>query len=149
MNVAGRARGNGHGDGATAPRPPVAALPEPSLAELVGGIVDDARLLVRKEIELARAEVKQEIATLKRGAVLAVAAGALLWFATMAVLAALALGAVALGAPPWAAVLGLGILLAVVGVVVLKVGTKRLAQFHAVPQRTLENVRKDVPWTRN
>jgi hypothetical protein len=48
---------------------------ERSLAELVAEVSEKASLLVREEIELAKAELEQKLKRLARGAVIAVGAG--------------------------------------------------------------------------
>ena len=60
------ARGNGVG-------PPDSA--EKGLGDIVGEVSAKASLLVREEIELAKAEVSQKLARLGRGAVVGAAAG--------------------------------------------------------------------------
>jgi uncharacterized membrane protein YqjE len=51
-----------------------------SLGEIVADVSEKASLLVRQEIELAKAEVKDKISKLTKGAVVAVAAGVFLVF---------------------------------------------------------------------
>jgi uncharacterized membrane protein YqjE len=51
-----------------------------SLGEIVADVSEKASLLVREEIELAKAEVKDKISKLTKGAVVAVAAGVFLVF---------------------------------------------------------------------
>jgi uncharacterized membrane protein YqjE len=52
-----------------------------SLGEIVSEVSEKASLLVRQEIELAKAEVTQKLSKLTRGAVVAMAAGVFLVFA--------------------------------------------------------------------
>ena len=52
-----------------------------SLGEIVSEVSEKASLLVRQEIELAKAEVTQKLSKLTRGAVVGVAAGVFLVFA--------------------------------------------------------------------
>jgi hypothetical protein len=63
------------GDGA---RP--AGEAEKSLGEIVAEVSEKASLLVREEIELAKAEVQQKVSSLAKGAGVAVAAGVFLGF---------------------------------------------------------------------
>jgi len=69
-------------------RPPNTA--EKSLGDIVGEVSDKASLLVREEIELAKAEVRDKVSKLARGAGVAIAAGVMLVFALMIFLHALA-----------------------------------------------------------
>jgi uncharacterized membrane protein YqjE len=73
------------GDGT---QPPDAA--EKSLGEIVSDVSEKASLLVREEIELAKAEVRQQVSRLTKGAVVAAAAGTFLLFAFVTLLHGLA-----------------------------------------------------------
>jgi uncharacterized membrane protein YqjE len=53
---------------------------EKSLGEIVAEVSEKASLLVRQEIELAKAEVKDKVSKLTRGAVIGAAAGVFLVF---------------------------------------------------------------------
>jgi uncharacterized membrane protein YqjE len=53
---------------------------EKSLGEIVAEVSEKASLLVREEIELAKAEVKDKVSKLTRGAAIAVAAGVFVIF---------------------------------------------------------------------
>jgi uncharacterized membrane protein YqjE len=64
---------------------------EKSLGEIVNEISEKATLLVREEIELAKAEVQQKVSRLIKGAVLAVVGGVFLVFMLIYFLHALAL----------------------------------------------------------
>ena len=70
-------------------RPPDTA--DKSLGAIVGEVSEKASLLVREEIELAKAEVQQKVSRLARGAVAAVAGGLFLVFALTYLFHALAL----------------------------------------------------------
>jgi uncharacterized membrane protein YqjE len=69
-------------------KPPESA--EKSLGDVVGEVSEKASLLVREEIELAKAEVKEKISSLARGAGVGIAAGVFLVFAFFMFLNALA-----------------------------------------------------------
>ncbi len=72
--------GNGNAPGA-----------EKSLGEIVNEVSEKATLLVREEIELAKAEVQQKVSRILKGAVLAVVGGIFLVFMLIYFLHALAL----------------------------------------------------------
>jgi H+/Cl- antiporter ClcA len=69
-------------------RPPDTA--DKSLGDIVSEVSQKASLLVREEIELAKAEVQEKVKTLARGAGVGVAAGVFLVFALVTFLNALA-----------------------------------------------------------
>ena len=70
-------------------QPPESA--DKSLGEIVGDVSEKASLLVREEIELAKAEIQQKLTRLGRGAVAGVAAGVFVVFALIYAFHALAL----------------------------------------------------------
>lgn len=120
---------------------------EPSVAELVSGLVNDARLLVRKEIDLAKHEVSAEIGKVRQGAVaLGIGAGvALIGAFLLAQMLVYLLQAVS-GLSVWVSYLVVGGLFAVIGGVLLMQGINRVKQIDPVPHETIESVRKDVEW---
>ena len=61
-----------------------------SLGDIVGEVSEKASLLVREEIELAKAEIRDKVTKLARGAGVGVAAGVFLIFALVMFLQALA-----------------------------------------------------------
>jgi hypothetical protein len=69
-------------------RPPDTA--EKSLGDIVGEVSEKASLLVREEIELAKAEMREKASKLARGAGAGIAAGVVLVFAFVTFLHALA-----------------------------------------------------------
>ena len=69
-------------------RPPDTA--EKSLGDIVGEVSEKASLLVREEIELAKAEIREKASKLARGAGAGIAAGVVLVFAFVTFLHALA-----------------------------------------------------------
>ena len=62
---------------------------EKSLGEIVSEVSEKASLLVREEIELAKAEVTQKVTRLGKGAAVGAAAGVFLFFAFIVFLEAL------------------------------------------------------------
>jgi len=69
-------------------RPPDTA--EKSLGDIVSDVSEKASLLVREEIELAKAEVREKVSKLTKGAGVGLAAGVILVFALVMFLQALA-----------------------------------------------------------
>lgn len=97
------------GDGT--PPPDTAAK---SLGEIVSDVSEKASLLVREEIELAKAEVQQKVARLGKGAAVGAVAGVFAFFALVMLLHGLAwFFTDLLDSPPWVGFLIVtGILLA-------------------------------------
>ena len=63
---------------------------EKSLGEVVADVSEKASLLVRQEIELAKAEIKDKVSKLTKGAAVGAVAGVVLVFALVYLLSALA-----------------------------------------------------------
>ncbi|MFD5932473.1 phage holin family protein [Streptomyces sp. NPDC060333] len=128
------------------PQPPQAS--EPSIGDLIGEIGQDVSQLVRTEIELAKAEIKQESA--KAGKAVGMLGGAgyaghvVLLFGTLTVLLALA----NVMNPAWAALI-VTALWAAVGAVLYMTGRERLRAVNLKPEQTVETLKEDAQWARH
>lgn len=123
------------------------AAAEPSLATLLGELVADAQDLARKEIELAKQEVRVEVGKAKESAIAlgiggAVAAIGGLMLVLMLVHLLVALFDIQL----WVSYLIIGALFAVIGGILIQRGRTRIAEVNLVPHETIDSVRKDVAW---
>jgi uncharacterized membrane protein YqjE len=123
------------------------AAEDRSFSDLFQSIVGNVQEIVRAEVRLAKAEMREEAlkakvsgAILGAGALAAVFAGFFLLFAGY--------HALALIVPAWAAALATGAALAVVAGVALAAGMKRLRQVHPAPQRTVESIKENVEWAK-
>jgi Na+/melibiose symporter-like transporter len=119
-----------------------------SVGQLLGDVTRELQALVRKELELARAETKEELqragAAGKRFGVAGLAgylAVVMLSFA-----AAWALTAVM---PTGWAFFAVGVVLAAVAAAMALQGRRRLREFHPVPQETAETLKEDVQWLKS
>lgn len=123
-------------------------LRERPVGELAKDLTSDLSLLVRQEIELAKAEMAQKARIALPGFVM---------FALAALIALCALGALtaclvlvfALFMPAWSAALLSGVLLmAAVGALVW-MGKERIASIGTpIPEQTIETVKEDVEWAK-
>jgi len=127
-----------------------ASAAEPSIAELVSGLVNDAQELARKEVQLAKAEVREEVGktlqasiALSIGALTVGMAALLLLFAAVYALVGL------LGWSVWVSFLVVGVVVLVIGAIALLIGKSRLAQVNPVPQETIESLKEDMAWIKN
>jgi hypothetical protein len=102
-------------------------------------IARDLREIVRLEVELVRTELRSELRGARVAVALLAVAGVvgLLGVAMLPVAAALALAAVV---PPWAAFLGVGLVLAAVAAGLGFAGVKRLRTVDPVPHRAIETL---------
>jgi Putative Actinobacterial Holin-X, holin superfamily III len=123
--------------------PPGAAGPagEPSTADLIKGIADDASTLVKQEILLARQELTEGLTTVAKASVLLVAAGLVGLYALGFLLETLAWSLEALGLPKSASFgIVAGVLLLVAGILAL-IGQRRLARAKVAADRAQAELR--------
>jgi hypothetical protein len=126
------------------PTPSEAKAASTSLGDLLGEVTRDLSTLIRQEIELAKAELKQSATRAGTGAGLMGGAGyaglMVLFFLSVALWWALGY----LIGNAWSAVI-VAVVWAIVGLVLFLVGRKQLASVKGVPQ-TVETV-KEMPQT--
>lgn len=118
-----------------------------SLGELFGDLTADMGTLVRKEIELAKVEIKEEVA--KSGK-----AGGMLGGTAVAALLAVNLLSFALAwglaevMPEGFAFLLVGVLWAIAAAVLYTRGRSELQKVNPVPEQTIETLKEDVQWAK-
>jgi hypothetical protein len=118
------------------------------LAEVAKNLTSDVSLLVRQEIELAKAEMAQKGRTAAPGIGMFGGAGIVALCAAGALTAFLVL-VFSIFLPEWAAALIVGAVLAAVAVVLVRQGKERVADAgKPIPEQTIETVKEDVEWTR-
>jgi len=122
---------------------------ERSMGELVGQLTDDVRTLMRKEIELAKAELAE------KGKQAGVGAGLLGGGATVGLLALGSLTAAIIGLLDtamrfWVAALIVAILLGAVAAFLALKGKNKVAEAGPpVPEETVDSVKEDMQWLKN
>lgn len=120
------------------------SLDDRPLKELVAAVGRDMGLLMRQEIQLAKAEVDDKMRRVTTGAV-SIGIGAFLAYAGMlAIVAALVLIAIAIGLSPWLASALIGVLLIGAGYGAINAGKRRAASGPPPLQRTRENAKETV-----
>jgi uncharacterized membrane protein YqjE len=133
---------------------PAEAAPteEPSTAELLKGLADDAATLVRQEILLARQELQEGLAASAQASALLVAAGVLGLYAFGFLLYTIG---VAIGGPPWLGFAIVTVVLLIVVAVLGLVGRKRLAASKVAPEKaraelqaTANELKEEITWGR-
>jgi putative superfamily III holin-X len=121
---------------------------EASLGELVSTATRDLSLLMRQEIELAKAEARQAAISAGLGAALLGLAGGLALFGTIALTIGFAESLNSLGITRgWAFLIVAGIYLVLAGLLAL-FGASRLKRVRP-PERTLQTVKDDVAWIKH
>lgn len=125
----------------------VKAEAEAQIPPLVSGIVEDTQLLFRKEIELARAELREELVTAREAAIgysLAVGLGGMtILLMTLALVHLISLWTpIPLGASY--ALVGLGY--AAVGAACYSSARKAHEQTDLMPRQTIETMKENIQW---
>ena len=119
------------------------------LGEVAKNLTSDVSLLVRQEIELAKAEMAQKARTAAPGIGMFGGAGVVALCAAGA-LTAFAVLVFSIFLPEWAAALIVGAVLAALAVVLVRQGKQRVADAgKPIPEQTIETVKEDVEWTKN
>jgi len=123
-------------------------LREQPIGEVAKELTSDLSLLVRQEIELAKAEMAQKGRRAATGLGMFGGAGIVGLCAAGATTAFLVL-AFSLFLPDWAAALIIGALLAAVTYLLVRQGQAQLADAgKPVPDQTIETVKEDVEWAK-
>jgi hypothetical protein len=118
-----------------------------SLQELWSDVTTHATTLMRKEVELAKLEITEQLGLAgKAGAMFGVAG--LAAFMALQLLSFAAAWGLAAVLPDGLAFLIVALVYLVVAVVVLGKARKQAAEISLVPQQTVETLKEDVQWAR-
>ena len=120
---------------------PVGMTDNRSVGELFGDLTRDLGTLVRKELELARTEIKEEVAQAGKASGMLGAGAVAGWMALMMLSFALAFG-LAEVMPTGFAFLLVGLAYAVGAVVLGARGRDELRRVRPVPEQTIETLRR-------
>ena len=121
--------------------------PDQSLGELLGRVSRDFSELVSTQVELAKVEIREEIAAAGRGAGI-LTGGAFCAYLAVILLSFAAAWGLSEVLPEGVAFLIVGGVYAVAAAVLLPKGKDRLSRVRPVPEKTAETVREDVRWAR-
>lgn len=118
-----------------------------SVPNLARRLLDNATTLIRKELALATAEVKESVDGVRAGVGGVATGGAVLYAGFLFMLLAAVLGLMTVMVP-WAAALAVGAGVALVGLIMLQVAKRKLRARRLVPARTVDSVSKDADMIR-
>jgi uncharacterized membrane protein YqjE len=121
--------------------------PDQSLGELLGRVSRDFSELVSTQVELAKVEIREEIAAAGRGAGI-LTGGAFCAYLAVILLSFAAAWGLSEIVPEGVAFLIVGAVYAVAAAVLLPKGKEKLSQVRPVPEKTAETVKEDVQWAR-
>jgi hypothetical protein len=118
------------------------------IGEIAGALTRDLSLLVRQELQLARAEMSDKAKQTAAGVGMMAAAAGVALCAAGALTAAIVL-ALAEAVDPWLAALITTALLALVAAGFALMGKRRVEEVGPpVPEETIENVKEDAQWVK-
>ena len=127
---------------------PVVRPEQRSLGSLIGDLAHETTTLVRKEVELAKAEMSEKIDKVT-GAVGSMAAGGAVLYAGFLVLLVAAVAGLDTVldnwySTQWLAPLIVSVVVLAIGFFMLKAGQKKLEKDALVPRRTLRSLQRDA-----
>jgi hypothetical protein len=125
-----------------APQPANQQRESESATSLLSRLMGEVSTLFRKEIALAKSEISEAVSQAKAGAI-SVATGGAITFAGFLVLLAAAVLLLAQTMETWLAALIVGIVVAIIGLIMVQSGKKKLDVESFTPERTQESLRKD------
>lgn len=123
------------------------ADPQGSIGDALKDVIHDLQEMVRAEVRLARAEVREELGKARQSAVMLTAAGVASLLALSLLLMA-AVFALATIWPLWAAALAVGLAVAVIGGTLGSVGVRRLRAVRLAPPKTIQTVKENIQWAK-
>jgi len=121
---------------------------ETSIGDLIGDISNDLSRLFRQEVELAKAEIKQEASKAGKAAGMLGGAGFAGYLAVVLLSFALVFGLANVMDAGWAALI-VAVIWAVTGAALYAAGRKRLKTVDPVPRRTVDTIKEDAQWLKN
>jgi uncharacterized membrane protein YqjE len=118
-----------------------------SIAGLLQDIVSNIQGIIRSEIRLAKAEVREDASTIGKGAGMLVA-GAVLAIYAVGILLLCAVYALSGAIPSWAAALIVGLVVAAIAGVLVGIGLGRVKSVNPAPDQTIHSIKEDVQWVK-
>lgn len=128
-------------------RPATGGTDSQSVGTLISGLLQDVQELVRGEVRLARAELRDDAMTAGRG-IATIAAGALIGLTGFIFLM---LGVTYLlnkSLEMWLSAAIVGVALAVIAAICVSAGRRQLSAGNFVPERTIETLKEDREWAK-
>ena len=121
---------------------------ERSAADLLRDIVGNVQEIIRSEVRLAKAEVREGAAKGMSAVKLLAAGGVLALYALGFILLSFVhlLSAVV---APWLASLIVGLVVGGIAVALAMAGKGRLSEMNAKPDKTIQNVKENVAWMKD
>lgn len=116
------------------------------IGDLLGDLGRQVGTLVRREIDLARFEIRTGMSRLGRGAAMSGIGGLLVYAGVLFLLGAAALGLIDAGVDAWLAALLVGLGSLIVGGAIAWIGVDAMRKANPAPTETAETVRENVEY---
>jgi len=117
---------------------------EPSLGTLVMGLTDDLTTLVRKEVDLAKAELQENLQEGAKAGGAEAAGGMVAYAGLLLILAAIAIALGDWWNNYWLSAAVVGLITGIIGWVMLNGGLNQLKQVSLVPHKTISSLESDA-----
>jgi xanthine/uracil permease len=114
---------------------------------LLSELAQETTTLVRKEVELAKAEMSEKVSQATTGAV-SLAAGGMVAFAGLIFLLLAVTYYLATLMEPWLAALIVGGVVTVIGIILVSMGKSKLSARNLQPDRTIASLQDDKRWAK-
>lgn len=120
---------------------------EPGIGELFTDLANQTRTLVIQEAALAKAELSQKMSQATQGATYVAIGGAIAYAGFLALVGAAIFG-LALVMPAWLSALIVGVVVAIVGYILVRMGLNDLKPKDLKPEQTLQSVKETQEWAK-
>jgi hypothetical protein len=127
---------------------PIAREDPGSLGEIISDISDGLSQLFRKEVELARTEIRVEAAKAGKAAGMFGGAGVAAWLTAIMLSLALAFGLGNVMDLGWACLI-VAVIWAVIAAVLFLVARGKAKDVSPMPRQTVETLKEDAKWLKN
>ena len=121
---------------------------ERSLGDLFSDLSRETTTLVRKEVQLAKAELTQSATEAARGIGMLVAGGAVAYAGLLFLLLAIVFGLIEAGWDPWVSALVVGLVVVAIGAILVLRARESLKPANLAPQKTVETLKEDAGWAK-
>jgi uncharacterized membrane protein YqjE len=119
-----------------------------SVGDLLGKVTTDLSTLMRKEVELAKVEIKEEATKAGKASGMLAGAGAVGYLVLVFLALALMFALDAVMPTGWAALIT-AVVLGLIAAVLFVLGRKKLKQVNPKPEQTVDTLKEDVQWAKN
>ena len=121
---------------------------ERSLGDLFSDLSRETTTLVRKEVQLAKAELTQSATEAARGIGMLVAGGAVAYAGLLFLLLAIVFGLIEAGWDAWLSALVVGLVVVAIGAILVLRARESLKPANLAPRRTIETLKEDQEWAK-